>query len=87
MADKAIFLILFLFVIFLIIKIQIINYLAFYQSENAKIEQNTYILAKNDMPKSILGWAYTPGDGRGGVEEANSFSLYITKDVLKKCLD
>ena len=85
MVDKAIFLILFLFVIFLIIKIQIINYLAFYQSENAKIEQKTYILAKNDMPKSILGWAYTPGDG-GGWEGEILFFIYHqgrTREVLK----
>ena len=38
------------------------------------------------MPKSILGWAYTRGDGKGGGEKAKSYSLYITKDVLEKCL-
>ena len=54
-----------------------INYHALYLSENAKIEQKTYILAKNDMHKSILGWAYTPGNG-GGVLRRRILILYIS---------
>ena len=43
------------------------NYLAFDQSENAKIEQKTYILPENDMHKSILvhPWVYPRGMGEG----------------------